>query len=162
MDRGSKDTGKDNHAWYRFDIRHKGGVRQNNRGGEAIAAQRCEECHRAYRSQRSSSRFSSETCRQRAHRKKVSVTLASRNRLREHVADVNHGSPGLRGAGVRHGGAGDLGRLSRARRNQPPSTPADRTCDRAAGRSWRPQASNRARHSRRQTRVVAVSSCFGT
>jgi len=58
----SKDTGKDNHAWYRFDIRHKGGpVRQNNRGGEAIAAQRCEECHRAYRSQRSSSRFSSET-----------------------------------------------------------------------------------------------------
>ena len=73
----SKDTGKDNHAWYRFDIRHKGGpVRQNNRGGEAIAAQRCEECHRAYRSQRSSSRFSSETCRQRAHRKKVGVTLA--------------------------------------------------------------------------------------
>jgi len=74
----SKDTGKHNHAWYRFDIRHKGGpVRQNNRGGEAIAAQRCEECHRAYRSQRSSSRFSSETCRQRAHRKKVGVTLAS-------------------------------------------------------------------------------------
>ena len=36
---GSKHTGKDNHAWYRFDIRHRGGPVFHGRGqGETIPA----------------------------------------------------------------------------------------------------------------------------
>jgi hypothetical protein len=73
---GSKDTGKDNHAWYRFDFRHSGGpVLHNNRGlGAAIPSRRtriCEQCRKPYERQRSSSRFCSEKCRQRAHRKRL-------------------------------------------------------------------------------------------
>jgi hypothetical protein len=41
-------------------------------GGENF----CEQCRKPYQPQRSSSRFCSEMCRQRAHRKKLSVTLA--------------------------------------------------------------------------------------
>jgi len=76
----SKDTGMDNHAWYRFDSRHSGGpVLHNNRGqGEVMPSRRvkvCEQCHRLYEPQRTSSRFCSEACRQRAHRKRLlSVT----------------------------------------------------------------------------------------
>src|SRR4029077_20828009 len=79
---GSKNTGKDNHAWYRFDSRHSGGpVLHNNRGlGEVIPSRRtrvCEQCGKPYEPQRSSSRFCSGTCRQHAHRKKLhSVTLS--------------------------------------------------------------------------------------
>jgi hypothetical protein len=79
---GSKDTGKDNHAWYRFDCRHRGGpVLHNNRGqGVVIPSLRtrtCEQCGKLYESQRSSSRFCSGTCRQHAHRKRLlSVTLS--------------------------------------------------------------------------------------
>jgi hypothetical protein len=76
---GSKNTGKDNHAWYRFHSRHSGGpVLHNNRGhGEVIPSRRtgvCDQCHKIYAPQRSSSRFCSETCRQRAHRNRLSVT----------------------------------------------------------------------------------------
>jgi hypothetical protein len=75
----SKDTGKDNHAWYRFDLRHSGGpVLHNNRGlGEVIPSRRtrvCEQCGKRYEPQRTSSRFCSQTCRQRAHRNSLSVT----------------------------------------------------------------------------------------
>src|SRR6187401_2689650 len=76
----SKDTGKNNHAWYRFDSRHSGGpVLHNNRGqGEVMPSRRvkvCEQCRKFYEPQRSSSRFCSEACRQRAHRKRLlSVT----------------------------------------------------------------------------------------
>ena len=78
---GSKHTGKDNHAWYRFDSKHSGGpVLHNNRGqGEVIPSRRtrvCEQCRKPYEPQRSSSRFCSPTCRQRAHRKRLSVTLS--------------------------------------------------------------------------------------
>jgi len=76
---GSKNTGKDNHAWYRFDPRHSGGpILHNNRGhGEAIPSRRtriCEQCRKPYEPQRLSSRFCSGTCRQRAHRNSLSVT----------------------------------------------------------------------------------------
>jgi len=76
---GSKNTGKDNHAWHRFDSRCSGGpVLHNNRGhGKVIPSRRtgvCEQCRRTYEPQRSSSRFCSETCRQRAHRNRLSVT----------------------------------------------------------------------------------------
>src|SRR6186997_1595514 len=75
----SKDTGKDNHAWYRFDARHSGGpVLHNTRGqGEVMPSRRvkvCEQCRKFYEPQRNSSRFCSEACKQRAYRKRVSVT----------------------------------------------------------------------------------------
>jgi hypothetical protein len=78
---GSKNTGKDNHAWYRFDSRHRGGpVVHNNRDcAEIVSSWRtgvCEHCHKLYTPQRSSSRFCSQTCRQRAHRRWPSVTVA--------------------------------------------------------------------------------------
>jgi hypothetical protein len=75
---GSKHTGKDNHAWFRFDARHRvGPVFHGRDQSEVIPPQRtgvCEQCRRAYEPQRSSSRFCSQTCRQRAHRNRLSVT----------------------------------------------------------------------------------------
>jgi len=77
---GSKHTGKDNHAWFRFDARHSSGPVFHRRDqGETIPSRRtalCEQCRKAYQLQRSSSRFCSERCRQRAHRNKLSVTLS--------------------------------------------------------------------------------------
>jgi hypothetical protein len=78
---GSKDTGKDNHAWYRFDVRHSSGPVLHWRDrSKTISSRRtkvCEECGKSYELQRTSSRFCSPTCRQRSHRKKVlSVTLS--------------------------------------------------------------------------------------
>jgi len=75
----SKNTGKDNHAWYRFDSRYnRGPVLHNNRGhAEIIPLPRtrvCEQCCKPYEAQRCSSRFCSGTCRQRAHRNTLSVT----------------------------------------------------------------------------------------
>jgi hypothetical protein len=75
----SKNTGKDNHAWYRFDARYSGGpVLHNNRGHDEFIPSRrirvCEQCRKPYEPQRSSSRFCSQTCRQRAHRNRGSVT----------------------------------------------------------------------------------------
>jgi hypothetical protein len=76
---GSKNTGKDNHA-YKFDTRHsRGPVLHNNRGqGEVIPRRTrvCEQSRRSYEPQRSSSRFCSGTRRQRAHRNRLSVTPA--------------------------------------------------------------------------------------
>jgi len=75
---GSKHTGKDNHAWYRFDIRHKGRPILYGRDQNEVVPSRhtgvCEQCGRSYEPQRSSSRFCSPTCRQRAHRNGLSVT----------------------------------------------------------------------------------------
>ena len=75
---GSKHTGKDNYAWFRFDIRHKNGPIFHGRDqSEVIPSRRtgvCEQCHKIYEPQRSSSRFCSHTCRQRAHRNRLSVT----------------------------------------------------------------------------------------
>ena len=77
---GSKHTGKDNHAWYRFDIRHKSGPVFHGRGqSEMIPSRRtrvCEQCRKRYEPRRSSSLFCSRACRQRAHRKRLSVTLS--------------------------------------------------------------------------------------
>jgi hypothetical protein len=75
---GSKYTGKDNCAWYRFDIKHKAGPVFHGRSGDNVCSYRrtaiCTQCHRAYEPQRSSARFCSQTCRQRAHRNGLSVT----------------------------------------------------------------------------------------
>lgn len=79
---GSKNSGKDNHAWYRFDSRHSGGpVLHNNRGhSEGLPSRRtrvCEQCRKPYEPQRSSSRFCSGRCRQHAHRKRLLSVTAS-------------------------------------------------------------------------------------
>ena len=76
---GSKHTGKDNCAWYRFDIKHKAGPAFHGRGGDTATPVRrsviCEQCRKVYEPQRSSSRFCSGTCRQHAHRMRLlSVT----------------------------------------------------------------------------------------
>ncbi len=75
---GSKHTGKDNHAWYRFDARHSSGPVFHCRSGDTVTPIRrtgiCGECRKAYEPQRSSARFCSQTCRQRAHRNHHSVT----------------------------------------------------------------------------------------
>jgi hypothetical protein len=75
---GSKYTGKDNAGWYRFDERHSGGPVFHGRDQtDTVSAGRlgvCERCHSIYAPQRSSSRFCSPTCRQRAHRNRLSVT----------------------------------------------------------------------------------------
>ena len=75
---GSKHAGKDDHAWCRFDARHRGGAVFHGRGQtEVISSRRigaCEQCRKRYEPQRASSRFCSQTCRQRAHRNRLSVT----------------------------------------------------------------------------------------
>jgi hypothetical protein len=78
---GSKYTGKDNHAWFRFDARHRGcPVFHGRDQSEMIPSRRtrvCEQCGKPYEPQRSSSRFCSGTCRQHAHRKRLlSVTTS--------------------------------------------------------------------------------------
>ena len=60
---GSKDTGKDNHAWYRFDARHSSGPVFHWRDrSKTISSRRvrvCEQCRKSYEPQRTSSRFCS-------------------------------------------------------------------------------------------------------
>jgi hypothetical protein len=74
---GSKHTGKDNHAWYRFDTRHRGGPVFHGRDQCETIPRRvkmCEQCRKSYEPQRSSSRFCSPACKQQAYRKRLSVT----------------------------------------------------------------------------------------
>jgi predicted nucleic acid-binding Zn ribbon protein len=71
---GSKDTGKDNHAWYRFDAHHSSGPVFHARGAVPMGSHvsLCAQCGKPYRPQRSDSRFCSDRCRQRAHRRRQS------------------------------------------------------------------------------------------
>jgi hypothetical protein len=77
---GSKHTGKDNAAWYRFDARHKAGPVFHGRGhsidnvNPIRRAGICEQCRKAYQPQRSTARFCSPACKQQAYRKRLSVT----------------------------------------------------------------------------------------
>ncbi len=73
---GSKYTGKDNAAWYRFHIRHTAGPVFHGRDN-VIPIRRagiCEQCRRAYEPRRASSRFCSQACKQQAYRNRLSVT----------------------------------------------------------------------------------------
>ena len=73
----SKYTSKDNFAWYRFNARHKGVTAIHRRNEGKVIPRRTGNLpamRRAFELQRSSARFCSETCRQRAHRKRLSVT----------------------------------------------------------------------------------------
>ena len=72
----SKDSGKDNHAWYRFDVRHSAGPIFHARDSAPVSfrVSLCSQCGAPYRPQRSDSKFCSVTCRQRAHRGRLAVT----------------------------------------------------------------------------------------
>jgi hypothetical protein len=72
----SDHTGYQNYAWYRFNIHHTAGPVLHPRGSAPVAshATLCGQCGRPYRPQRSTSKFCSDTCRQRAHRSRLSVT----------------------------------------------------------------------------------------
>ena len=74
---GTRDVGKDNAAWYKFQREHTAGpihlpFRCNSATGDR--PRRCSQCGTPYRSLRIDSRFCSDTCRQRAHRARLSVT----------------------------------------------------------------------------------------
>jgi hypothetical protein len=73
---GTKNTGKENHAWYRFAADHTAGPILHAWDSAPISshASVCAECNKPYRPQRSDSRFCSDRCRQRAHRAGLAVT----------------------------------------------------------------------------------------
>jgi hypothetical protein len=72
---GSKHTGKDNCAWYRFDAKHASGPVFHSQGKTIPARRRiCEHCGKAYTPRRSTSRFCTDAHRVAAHRKRLSVT----------------------------------------------------------------------------------------
>lgn len=73
---GTEHSSMENFAWYRFDARYSNGPVFRGQG-EMIPSQHtaiCEQCRKTYAPQRSSSRFCTGTCRQRAHRNTLSVT----------------------------------------------------------------------------------------
>ena len=72
----SRDTGKDNAAWYRFDLNHiEGPTLLPFRCDSAVGPSRaCRHCREHYRSQRSDARFCSSACRQSAYRQRLAVT----------------------------------------------------------------------------------------
>jgi hypothetical protein len=76
---GTNKHGFDNAAWYHFDARHAAGPVLHPFRSAPVSSARatlCGSCGAPYRPQRSSSKFCSDTCRQRAHRAALSVTGA--------------------------------------------------------------------------------------
>jgi len=73
---GTKMSSMENFAWYRFDVHHSAGpilhARDSAPGPSRVSL--CAQCGKPYRPQRSDSRFCSDTCRQRAHRRTLAVT----------------------------------------------------------------------------------------
>jgi hypothetical protein len=76
---GSKHTGKDNSAWYRFHADHTSGTVFHARDLPTPARRRtCERCGKAYEQERSTARFCSPACLQGAYRNRLlSVTEAA-------------------------------------------------------------------------------------
>jgi hypothetical protein len=74
----SRFSGKDNHAWYRFDSRHTAGpvFHWRNQEIHTLRTGVCEQCGKRYELQRASARFCSPACKQQAYRKRLSVTLS--------------------------------------------------------------------------------------
>ncbi len=90
---GSKHTGKDNHAWYRFDAGHRGGPVFHGRDQSEMIPSRtrvCEQCGKRYEPQRSSSRFCSQACKQHAYRERLSVTTNVTSAATEVFRYVRH------------------------------------------------------------------------
>ena len=75
---GTTMSGKQNFAWYRFDARHTAGPIFHAHGSAPVSSRvsLCTQCRKAYRPQRSDSKFCSDTCRQRAYRGRLAVTQA--------------------------------------------------------------------------------------
>jgi hypothetical protein len=73
---GTKDTGKDNVAWYRFDARHTAGPIFHPWRSALVSSRvsLCVQCSAPYRSYRSDSKYCGNTCRQRARRERLAVT----------------------------------------------------------------------------------------
>lgn len=74
-------NGKDNAAWYRFDVRHRAGPvlhpwRGRGKDQAPLLTVICQHCRKAYEPQRSTARFCSDVCRQRAHRQRLGVTVS--------------------------------------------------------------------------------------
>jgi len=76
---GSRDVGKDNAAWYRFEASHTAGpVLLPYRAAVAADPRRaCAQCGDRYAPQRSDSLFCSPRCRTRAYRSRLAVTEPS-------------------------------------------------------------------------------------
>jgi hypothetical protein len=76
--KGTKMTGKQNFAWYRFDARHLAGPIFHARDSASVSSRvsLCAQCNKPYRPQRSDSKFCGDACRQRAHRERLAVTQA--------------------------------------------------------------------------------------
>lgn len=75
---GSRDVGKDDVAWYRFQRGHTAGPLHLPFRSEigAPESRRCHQCGAPFRPQRVTGQYCSDVCRQRAHRASVSVTVA--------------------------------------------------------------------------------------
>jgi hypothetical protein len=75
---GTKMTGKQNFAWYSFDHHHLAGPVFHAHGSASVLprVRLCAQCGKAYRPQRSDSKFCGDACRQRAHRERLAVTQA--------------------------------------------------------------------------------------
>jgi hypothetical protein len=75
---GTTKSSMENFAWYRLDARHVVGPIFHARDSALVSSRvsLCSQCSKAYRPQRSDSRFCSDTCRQRAHRGRLAVTQA--------------------------------------------------------------------------------------
>ena len=79
---GTKMSGKENFAWYRFDARHSAGPIFHARGSAPVSSRviRCAQCGAAYRPQRSDALFCSPACKQRAYRGRlIGNTAVTRN-----------------------------------------------------------------------------------
>jgi hypothetical protein len=75
---GTTMSSKENFAWYRFDACHLAGPIFHAQGLvlESSRSRLCAQCSKAYRPQRSDSKFCGDACRQRAHRERLAVTQA--------------------------------------------------------------------------------------
>ena len=74
---GTKMSSMENFAWYRFDSQHLAGPIFHARdSAPVLRVSLCVQCGKAYRPQRSDSRFCGDACRQRAHGERLAVTQA--------------------------------------------------------------------------------------
>jgi hypothetical protein len=73
---GTTMSGKQNFAWYRFDLPHVAGPIFHVHSAVLVVSRvnLCAQCGKTYRPQRSDSKVCSDACRQRAYRERLSVT----------------------------------------------------------------------------------------
>ena len=83
---GTTMSSYENFAWYRFDARHRAGPIFHAHGAVPGSSRvsLCGQCGKPYRPRRSDSRFCSDSCRQRAHRSRITVTSRDGARPGDH------------------------------------------------------------------------------